>query len=230
MLPRAALIAMCLFAAALTFVHYRTEDAAVSAAPEGPVIALTFDDGPYAGVTARILDVIEENGVTATFFVPGCRVEGRGEILRRMEAAGCEIGSHGYSHTDLTVLCRDEIISEIKRTDDAFIAEIGHAPKLLRPPYGHYNATVRAVADRPLVLWTIDTEDWRKKDPSALAEYVIDSASEGCVILMHDQQPSTADAMGEIIPALVKAGFRFVTVSQLIEETGGEHKAILLPG
>lgn len=194
--------AVCLAAAAALAIggHGTAEPAAAIVNENGPVIALTFDDGPYPKVTGHILDVLEKNGVCATFFVLGSRIEGHEDMLTRMDELGCEIGNHSFSHADLT-----------------------------RPPYGYYNKTVMSAAERPLILWTVDTNDWRGKAPGEIADYVIQQAKEGSVILMHDQQTQTADAMEMIIPTLIEEGFRFVTVSELIGLTGGQCKGVKLP-
>ena len=223
--------AVCLAAAAaLAIGGYGTAEPAAAIVNEnGPVIALTFDDGPYPKVTGHILDVLEKNGVCATFFVLGSRIEGREDVLTRMEELGCEIGNHSFSHADLTRLSRADCQRELSDTDAEIRRVTGHEASVVRPPYGYYNKTVMSAAERPLILWTVDTNDWRGKAPGEIADYVIQQAKEGSVILMHDQQTQTADAMEMIIPTLIDEGFRFVTVSELIRLTGGQCKGVMLP-
>ena len=227
-LRKCALIALSLVAGLATLLPPGAI-APVAAERSGPVIALTFDDGPYAGVTSRILDALSENDAVATFFVLGSRVEGREETLKRMEEIGCEIGNHGYSHADLTTLCTADIEREIGRANEEFLRALGHEAALVRPPYGRYNDAVRRTVPYPLVLWTIDTEDWHSQEPAALAANVISKAKDGSVILMHDQQPSTAEAMETIITGLQREGYTFVTISELIEAQGEKCSAIRLP-
>lgn len=223
--------AVCLAAAAaLAIGGYGTAEPAAAIVNEnGPVIALTFDDGPYPKVTGHILDVLEKNGVCATFFVLGSRIEGREDVLTRMEELGCEIGNHSFSHADLTRLSKADCQRELSDTDAEIRRVTGHEASVVRPPYGYYNKAVRSAAGRPLILWTVDTNDWRGKAPGEIADYVIQQAKEGSVILMHDQQTQTADAMEMIIPTLIEEGFRFVTVSELIGLTGGQCKGVKLP-
>ena len=223
--------AVCLAAAAaLAIGGYGTAEPAAAIVNEnGPVIALTFDDGPYPKVTGHILDVLEKNGVCATFFVLGSRIEGREDVLTRMEELGCEIGNHSFSHADLTRLSKADCQRELSDTDAEIRRVTGHEASVVRPPYGYYNKAVRSAAGRPLILWTVDTNDWRGKAPGEIADYVIQQAKEGSVILMHDQQTQTADAMEMIIPTLIEEGFRFVTVSELIRLTGGQCKGVKLP-
>ena len=223
--------AVCLAAMAALAIggHGTAEPAAAIVNENGPVIALTFDDGPYPKVTGHILDVLEKNGVCATFFVLGSRIEGREDMLTRMEELGCEIGNHSFSHADLTRLSKADCQRELSDTDAEIRRVTGHEASVVRPPYGYYNKTVMSAAGRPLILWTVDTNDWRGKAPGEIADYVIQQAKEGSVILMHDQQTQTADAMEMIIPTLIEEGFRFVTVSELIRLTGGQCKGVKLP-
>ena len=223
--------AVCLAAVAALAIggHGTAEPAAAIVNENGPVIALTFDDGPYPKVTGHILDVLEKNGVCATFFVLGSRIEGREDVLTRMDELGCEIGNHSFSHADLTRLSKADCQRELSDTDAEIRRVTGHEASVVRPPYGYYNKTVMSAAGRPLILWTVDTNDWRGKAPGEIADYVIQQAKEGSVILMHDQQTQTADAMEMIIPTLIEEGFRFVTVSELIRLTGGQCKGVKLP-
>lgn len=223
--------AVCLAAMAVLAIggHGTAEPAAAIVNENGPMIALTFDDGPYPKVTGHILDVLEKNGVCATFFVLGSRIEGHEDMLTRMDELGCEIGNHSFSHADLTRLSKADCQRELSDTDAEIRRVTGHEASVVRPPYGYYNKTVMSAAERPLILWTVDTNDWRGKAPGEIADYVIQQAKEGSVILMHDQQTQTADAMEMIIPTLIEEGFRFVTVSELIRLTGGQCKGVKLP-
>lgn len=223
--------AVCLAAMAALAIggHGTAEPAAAIVNENGPVIALTFDDGPYPKVTGHILDVLEKNGVCATFFVLGSRIEGHEDMLTRMDELGCEIGNHSFSHADLTRLSKADCQRELSDTDAEIRRVTGHEASVVRPPYGYYNKTVMSAAERPLILWTVDTNDWRGKAPGEIADYVIQQAKEDSVILMHDQQTQTADAMEMIIPTLIEEGFRFVTVSELIGLTGGQCKGVMLP-
>ena len=205
-----------------------SEDGAVAsgATPSRKLIALTFDDGPYINITGRILDILEKNSVTATFFIIGSRVSGREDVLKRIERLGCEIGNHTYSHADLTRLSKARCAEEIELANKEFERVVGHGAKLVRPPYGFYNKTVREAIDYPLVLWTVDTSDWKPRNADELAQYVINNAHDECIILMHDEQSSTVAALEECIPKLIALGYGFVTVSELIETCGERCAAI----
>lgn len=153
--------AVCLAAAAALAIggHGTAEPAAAIVNENGPVIALTFDDGPYPKVTGHILDVLEKNGVCATFFVLGSRIEGHEDMLTRMDELGCEIGNHSFSHADLTRLSKADCQRELSDTDAEIRRVTGHEASVVRPPYGYYNKTVMSAAERPLILWTVDTND-----------------------------------------------------------------------
>lgn len=229
---KTAAAALCVLAAVLSYaqdVHDRQVLSVSAAGDSQPIIALTFDDGPYSGVTMEILDVLEEYGAKATFFVLGSRVKGHEDALKRMEELGCEVGNHTWSHADLTTLSAEQCVEEIQKTNAEFTRVLGHPAAVVRPPFGFYNNTVRQVVPYPLVLWTIDTGDWQKQDSARLAQKVIEQAKENSVILMHDQQTSTAEAMRIIIPALIDEGFRFVTVSEMIAAEGTQTMAVKFP-
>ena len=185
--------------------------------PEKPMVALTFDDGPHPTRTDALLDILEENGAVATFFQVGQNLYKDPDAVRRAEAMGCEIGSHSYRHANLSKLSAEEIAADLKKADDAFIEVLGHAPTLLRPPYGAMNSAVKTTTGRSIVTWSIDTEDWLSRD----AEKVIASVQgagnlDGQVILMHDVHASTIEAAKTLIPWLIDQGYQLVTVTELI--------------
>lgn len=222
---RGLCVSLALFTTVLAYPHW--DSARPASAPAGQkIIALTFDDGPYTNITGRILDTLERNSVTATFFIIGSRVSGREEVLKRIEKLGCEIGNHTYSHADLTRLSKARCVEEIELANKEFERVVGHSAKLVRPPYGFYNKSVRDNVDYPLVLWTVDTTDWKPRDAKELARYIINNARNESIILMHDEQSSTAAALDEAIPQLIAMGFDFVTVSELIASCGERCAAI----
>lgn len=230
--PKTAAAALCVLAAALSLSRGAPEspnDVAACVNDGGPAIALTLDDGPYPEVTEEILDVLGEYGVRATFFVLGSRAKGCEDAIVRMEMLGCEVGNHTWSHANLTALSSEQCLAEIENTNRELERVLGHAAAVVRPPFGYFNDTVRRTVPYPLVLWTIDTGGRQMKDPEKLARKVLAQAKEGCVILMHDQQDTTAKAKRIIIPELMGAGFRLVTISEPIAEEGAQAAAIKFP-
>lgn len=189
--------------------------------PSKPMVALTFDDGP-GQYTERLLNLLERYNAKATFFMVGENVSKYPEAIKRMKELGCEYGNHTYSHKDLTKLKSDKIKSQLEKTDLAVKKIVGEGPTLIRPPYGAVNKTLRQTADRPLVLWSMDTLDWKYKDAKRTTKYVMKRVEDGEIILLHDIHKTTVDAMETLIPKLVDEGYQLVTVSELAKarETG----------
>lgn len=192
----------------------------------GPMIALTFDDGPTP-FTDGILDLLELHGGRATFFVLGRNVEPwRDTILRTVEL-GSEVAGHTWTHPELPGLTDEEIIAEIQSTSAAIEQITGVPQRIYRPPYGKLTqrvVNVSAGLGYTIVNWTFDTFDWRpeNQDPRALYESIMGAARHGTIVLMHDTIPETAAAMELVIPALVAEGFRLVTVTELLYHTHRE--------
>lgn len=201
--------------------YFTTQLPDVPPVPEGPMIALTFDDGPNGTVTRKIVDILKANDAKATFFMLGSRISGDQETVRQVYQAGCEIANHSYSHADLTGLGASGVRNEVQQTQNLVKQIVSESPKLLRPPYGAYNAAVKNNASMPLVLWSIDTLDWQHRNSEKTIQKVLSSVKEGDIILMHDLQPSTATACETLIPELKKRGFQLVTVSELLEHRNG---------
>lgn len=188
--------------------------------PEKPMVALTFDDGP-SQYTERILDCLEEYDAKATFFVVGERVDEYADILKRTYEMGNEIGNHSYSHKILTKLDRDGISSQIEKTNRAIYDILGVNPTLMRPPGGGYNNKVKKAVDFPLILWSIDTLDWKTQNASSTVKAVFKDVKDGDIILMHDLYKASATAAEQIIPRLIEDGYQLVTVSELAQYRGG---------
>ncbi len=187
---------------------------------EGPMVALTFDDGPHGKYTDAILNTLQQYGAKASFFLLGCQAEQYPMQIRRAHALGCDIGNHTYIHPDLTAVSQNRVASEISRTNAIINNAIGENASLLRPPYGNHNATVRKNAGVPLILWNVDPQDWNHKTAAEVANHVINYAFDGSIILMHDIYASTAEAVEIIVPALIKKGYRLVTVRELAAAKG----------
>ncbi len=187
---------------------------------ESPMIALTFDDGPSDRATDEILDVLEKYNARATFFVLGSNVEKYEDKLERAVRLKCEIGNHTYDHKKLSKLTEKEIEYQIKSTEDSIFKACGIVPELIRPPYGIHNSKTMKICNSPVILWSVDTLDWKNRDPYAIVDTVLSKASAGDIILMHDIYPTTAEACRTIIPKLISMGFQLVTVSELMSARG----------
>ncbi|MBQ7045633.1 MAG: polysaccharide deacetylase family protein [Clostridia bacterium] len=186
--------------------------------PTKPMVALTFDDGPSAKYTDKILDILEDYDSVATFFEVAANLKYAPDALRRAEQIGCEIGSHTTTHANLSKLDADGIRAELSKTNAEFERVLGHKPTLLRPPYGACNATVKQTCDQYLIGWSVDTLDWQSRNADKIINIVKSEKSlNGDVILMHSLYESTVQATEKLVPWLISEGYQLVTVSELIE-------------
>lgn len=196
-------------------------------------VALTFDDGP-GKYTDRLLDILKDNDVKATFFVLGTGIENYGEVVKRAYDDGHEIAIHGYSHTSFKKMTIEEIQSEIDTVVN-LLNDLEITPSnLVRPPYGSINSKIKENLDYSFILWSVDTLDWKTKDKDAIIKEINDSIENGSIILMHDIHETTVDAVEEMLPELTDE-YRFVTVNELfslneqeLEEHESYHKVKVL--
>ncbi|MFI2380332.1 polysaccharide deacetylase family protein [Streptomyces sp. NPDC018964] len=182
-------------------------------------VALTFDAGPSEH-SARLLDILKEERVPATFFLLGRRhVERYPELVRRMADEGHEVANHTWTHRRLTELEPDEIREELERTDEEIERLTGRRPTLMRPPQGRTDDTVHGIS-RELglseVLWSVTAKDYTTTDSDLITRRVLDGASRDGIILLHDLYDGTVPAVPGIIAELRKRGYAFVTVPQLL--------------
>ena len=189
--------------------------------PNAPMVALTFDDGPYAPVGNRIMDCAEQYGGRVTFYVVGNRVNSYKSEIQRMYANGHEIGNHTQDHKYLQKLGAQEIRQQVEACNQAVAAITGEAPKTVRLPGGGKNSTVLANISQPIVLWDVDTLDWKTRNAASSVQTVLNQVKDGSVVLMHELYNASGDAAVMIIPALVERGYQLVTVSELAQFRGG---------
>ncbi|MBO4687139.1 MAG: polysaccharide deacetylase family protein [Clostridiales bacterium] len=184
------------------------------------LVALTFDDGPYTPVTMRILDALEPYGAHATFFVVGNRVGNYSESVIRATNLGCEIADHTWNHTTLTKISGDAVSQQIWDCAETVYNLTGVCPRVMRPVGGSYNSTVSANVGMPMIIWSVDTNDWKYRDSQHVIDEIMNNVRDGDIILMHDLYESTADAVEYVVPALIEAGYTLVTISELAEYKG----------
>ena len=178
------------------------------------LIALTFDDGPNYN-TGKVLDVLAKYNVKATFFVLGSKAKDNKKILKRAYDSGMEIGNHTFNHLLLTKYKENVIKDEIDKTSSVIFEVTGRYPKLLRPSYGVYNNIVKKIGNMPIIIWDIDTLDWKYHNSKRIASRVINKVKDGDIILMHDIYSATANSLNIIIPELQNRGYTFVTIPEL---------------
>lgn len=188
--------------------------------PNKPMVAITYDDGPRPKSTNRILDCLEKYDSAATFFELGYLAKAYPDCIRREVGIGCEVANHSWDHPNLATLSGSGVSNQITSTSNTIYNICGVKPKLLRPPYGSYNSTVRNNAGLPLIIWSIDTLDWKYRDASYVTSVIKNQVTDGSVILMHSIYDSTAAATEAIVPWLISRGYQLVTVSELAEARG----------
>jgi peptidoglycan-N-acetylglucosamine deacetylase len=186
---------------------------------EAKCIALTFDAGPSEN-SARLLDILEQKKVPATFFLLGKNhIEKYPQLVKRMAAEGHEVASHTWDHKILTRISDAQIREELKRPDDAIERLTGRRPRLMRPPQGRTDSNVHEIAKKEglaEVLWSVTAKDYTTEDPALITKRVLDQASRDGIILLHDIYRGTVPAVPGIIDALKARGYVFVTVPQLL--------------
>lgn len=182
------------------------------------VIALTFDDGPGPH-TAHLLDILDQYGAKATFFLIGSKVSSQANVVRNIQARGHQLGNHSWSHPELPKLPVDQIAGEIDRTNDAIKQATGVTPAILRPPYGAVNGVVLEqlrLRGMSSILWSVDTRDWADRNSEIVCSRAVAGARPGAIILMHDIHQTSVGAVPCILGALKQQGYSFVTVQGLL--------------
>ncbi len=187
---------------------------------DGPYIAMTFDDGPSATLTPKLLDLLAARHIKATFFVIGENVVEYPEIVARAAREGHEIANHSWSHPNFAKMSDDGVRRQLWRTDDAIKSATGARPALLRPPYGSITEREkRWIHDEfgyQIVLWDVDPYDWKRPGPAVVRNRILQETQPGSIVLSHDIHLGTIEAMPSTFDALDAKGFKFVTVSELI--------------
>ena len=185
-----------------------------------PLVALTFDDGPRSSTTGPLLDGLELREVPATFFLVGNRIPGNEDLVRRMAAEGHQVGLHTYDHVELKGLSRQDFDLQVGKTRALITQLVGEGNYWLRPPYGLMDRQAGQWCGGPVILWSVDPEDWKDDDIDRIVAAVVEHVSDGDIILLHDLFPSSAQAALRVVDTLLARGCCFVTVEQLMAERG----------
>lgn len=189
---------------------------------EPKYVAITFDDGPRADTTGRLLDGLLERGAAATFFVIGLQVPGNEALLQRMRDEGHQIGNHTYSHVRLLKADQDSVVEEVQKTEVLLREAVGEGSFWLRPPYGLIGSERAMLIKTPMIYWSVDPQDWKLLDKDKVVNAVLGAVKPGDVILLHDFYSTSVDAALEIIDQLQAEGYDFVTVEELFRIQGVE--------
>jgi len=192
----------------------------------GPFVALTFDDGPDPEDTPRLLNILRERNVKATFFLIGRNARAFPRIVERTHAEGHEVANHSMTHPTLSKLGDAAVARELNGCSNAIADALGgHRPQVFRPPYGAFTARQKEWAHRefglPSILWSVDPLDWKIRNSAHVSNALIRGASNGGILLAHDIHPTTVAAMPSVVDTLLGRGFQFVTMGQLINMENG---------
>lgn len=194
--------------------------------PGSKLVALTFDDGPWPKQTDRILKILAEEEVRATFFLLGLQVKRQPAIARRVVAGEHQVASHSMRHRRFSALKPGEIAEEVKSTRKAIKRATGVSTSWIRPPYGAMDAeawrTLRKMGVHT-VMWDVDSNDWRRPGAKQIARGVVSHVKPGSIVLFHDgggDRGQTAAALRSVIRQLKRKGYIFVTVEELVAADG----------
>ncbi|MFC1478156.1 polysaccharide deacetylase family protein [Candidatus Margulisiibacteriota bacterium] len=226
-----------LFLLVFTTQLYAEESVSLNAVPraiwhggrEQPRIALTFDDGPKPEFCIPILNILDQYSVKATFFVIGREARWHPDLVHRIVESGHDIGNHTYSHYRMDSLSREQINIEIKAANEIIKSITGTRPLYFRPPGGRFNRIVLEEIQKnglQAINWSVNAGDYTKAskyfrpsiDPESIITTVTQSCKNGDIVLMHNGGGPTAEALPLIILSLRKAGFKLVTVSELLQK------------
>lgn len=183
-------------------------------------VAMTFDDGPHPTLTPQLLDILKARGIRATFYVIGRNVSRYPDIVKRMVDEGHEIGNHTWRHPVLSQLGTASVLRELDRTAEAVFRAVQRMPVTMRPPYGALTASQRRMVhderEMPTILWSVDTEDWRRPGSSVVADRIVAHSRPGAIVLTHDIHSPTIAAMPSALDRLIEGGYKFATVSMIL--------------
>ena len=188
-------------------------------------VALTFDDGPRRETTTLLLDGLAQRGVPATFFLVGTRVEGKEDIILRMEEEGHQVGIHSQNHRVLSDLSAADLCTEVGILSQTLSGLLGEQNCMLRPPYGYISDTLCRWTQAPIILWSVDPEDWSDHDTERQVAAVVDTVKDGDIILLHDIYYASVETALQVVDALLARGYCFVTVEELFAIRGIEAEA-----
>jgi len=187
---------------------------------DGSYIALTFDDGPDKKLTPKLLDLLAQHHIKATFFVVGQNAAEFPDIVARAVREGHEVGNHSWSHPNFAKMSDENIRRQLRQTDDAIKQATGQRPTLLRPPYGNLSTRQKQWIHQEfgyrIALWDVDPLDWKRPGPSVICNRIVKETRPGSIVLSHDIHAGTIEAMHDTLNQLEAKGFKFVTVSELI--------------
>jgi len=182
-------------------------------------LAISFDAAWGADRTERLLEILKKHNVKTTFFLTGIWVQEYPEMVKKIAAAGHEIGNHSSTHPHCAALSPKEIAKEIQETEEMIYNLTGKRTRLFRPPFGEYNNKVIKTAESlgyQVVQWSVDSLDWMDIGKEQIIERVLKQAHPGAIVLFHNNAKYTPDALPVILEHLQEQGYKIVPISELL--------------
>lgn len=183
------------------------------------IIAFTFDDGPSI-YDKEIVNILKNNHASATFFIVGSRIDTYSDVVKYMVSNSMEVGNHTFDHKSMVKISDEEKEAQIFNTNDKFKNLTNKDLYLFRPSYGAINKDVLVKANMPVILWDVDTLDWKTRNKDLIKEEILNNSKDGSIVLMHSLYASTRDALKEVLPILYERGYEVVSVSELAKIKG----------
>ena len=183
-------------------------------------IAFTFDDSPNVNKTNKIVSYLNDNLSHATFFMLGNKMKYHKDLVLSVLNNGNEIGSHTYSHQNMSKMSNEEVINDFNLMNDLYKSITGNNLKYMRPPYGVIKNEQKKLIDATFILWSLDTNDWRYRNSNYIVNYVLNNVEDGDIILFHDSYDETVKAIEELLPILYSKGYQVMSVSELFSLKG----------
>ena len=185
-------------------------------------VAISFDTAWGADKTLKIIEILKEYNVQSTFFMVGFWVDDYPEMVKAIDEAGIEIGTHSNTHPDFTTISSDQMRLELESSINKITNITGKPVSLFRAPYGAYNNTVINVAEEmnlKTIQWSVDTLDWKGLSGVEICERVMSKVDSGSIILCHNNADNILDALPLMLERLVNAGYEICSVGELIIES-----------
>jgi len=230
----ASLLLLAIFLTYYVYHGFGSQEGIFRGGPHERLVSITFDDGPNPIYTPKILDILREKGVKATFFVVGRQVEKYPDVARRVVEEGHDIGNHTYSHRELVPSTRRIVLNQVRKADRAIQKATGVKTRLFRPPRGMYGNALRKILREEgyrIILWTVSTADWSGISAKAILRRIKLYVRRGGIILFHDSgalfrnegasRENTVQALPMVIDYLWEKGFEIVPISEMLKMSEG---------
>lgn len=187
--------------------------------PNKPMVSVTYDDGPLNATSLDVANYFADKNARLSFFWLGSRIEQTPDTVKTISDLGHEIANHSYDHSNFNELSKEELDMQTNGVNDKIKAITGQDRVLIRPPYGSANEEVRGNVKSPLIMWSIDTEDWRSRDEKVVYDEIVKTVTDGSIVLMHDLYESSTNAGKKFLDSHSDK-YQFLTVTELHQYKG----------